>query len=36
MAVEVDCSGNQLTRLPQRLPPNTIALNVSYNNVSKG
>ncbi|XP_074116172.1 protein halfway-like [Cotesia typhae] len=34
MAVEVDCSGNQLTRLPQRLPPNTIALNVSYNNIT--
>lgn len=33
LAVNVDCSGIQLTELPDKLPRNTIALNVSYNNV---
>ncbi|KYM76611.1 Protein halfway [Atta colombica] len=32
-AVSVDCSGMQLTELPEKLPQNTIALNISYNNV---
>ncbi|KAM0737008.1 Protein halfway [Formica fusca] len=33
-AVNVDCSGMQLTELPEKLPQNTIALNVSYNNIT--
>lgn len=33
LAVNVDCSGMQLPELPEKLPRNTIALNVSYNNV---
>ncbi|XP_015122047.1 protein halfway [Diachasma alloeum] len=34
LAVNVDCTGMQLTELPDRLPRNTIALNVSYNNIT--
>ncbi|KAL2715101.1 protein halfway isoform X2 [Vespula squamosa] len=34
LAVNVDCSGIQLTELPDKLPRNTIALNVSYNNIT--
>ncbi|KAK0160382.1 hypothetical protein PV328_007796 [Microctonus aethiopoides] len=34
LAVNVDCSGIQLSELPDRLPRNTIALNVSYNNIT--
>ncbi|XP_012272897.1 protein halfway isoform X2 [Orussus abietinus] len=34
LAVNVDCSGIQLTELPEKLPRNTIALNVSYNNIT--
>lgn len=34
LAVEVDCTGNQLTELPQTLPHHTIALNVSNNNIT--
>ncbi|XP_051173191.1 protein halfway isoform X2 [Leptopilina boulardi] len=34
LAVNVDCGGIQLTELPEKLPPNTIALNVSYNNIT--
>ncbi|XP_012235587.1 protein halfway isoform X2 [Linepithema humile] len=33
-AVNVDCSGMQLTELPEKLPQNTISLNVSYNNIT--
>ncbi|XP_011154131.1 protein halfway isoform X1 [Harpegnathos saltator] len=33
-AVYVDCSGIQLTELPEKLPRNTITLNVSYNNIT--
>lgn len=34
LAVNVDCGGIQLTELPEKLPRNTIALNVSYNNIT--
>ncbi|XP_058800270.1 protein halfway isoform X2 [Phymastichus coffea] len=34
MAVNVDCSNNQLTQLPKKLPRNTVKLNVSYNNIT--
>lgn len=34
LAVNVDCSGIQITELPEKLPRNTIALNVSYNNIT--
>lgn len=33
-AVNVDCSGMQLTDLPEKLPQNTISLNVSFNNIT--
>ncbi|XP_031781227.1 protein halfway isoform X1 [Nasonia vitripennis] len=33
-AVRVDCSNIQLIQLPEKLPRNTIALNVSYNNIT--
>ncbi|XP_020295692.1 protein halfway isoform X2 [Pseudomyrmex gracilis] len=33
-AVNVDCSGMQLTELPKKLPQNTISLNVSCNNIT--
>ncbi|KAK4872493.1 hypothetical protein RN001_014522 [Aquatica leii] len=33
-ALFVNCSGLQLTSLPPVLPPNTIALNISNNNIS--
>ncbi|RVE45761.1 hypothetical protein evm_009609 [Chilo suppressalis] len=32
--VAVDCSHRHLRHLPTHLPPNTVKLNVSYNNVS--
>lgn len=35
LAVEVDCTGNQITELPETLPHNTIFLNVSNNNVTR-
>lgn len=35
LVVNVDCSGIQITELPEKLPRNTIALNVSCNNVRK-
>lgn len=34
-AVMVDCSGKQLTEMPTKLPPNTIALNISNNNITE-
>lgn len=34
LVVIVDCAGRQLTSLPSPLPANTIALNISNNNVS--
>lgn len=33
-AVFVNCSGLQLSSLPEILPPNTIALNISNNNIT--
>lgn len=34
-AAKVDCSNKNLTVLPEKLPTNTICLNVSNNNVSR-
>lgn len=34
-AVKVDCSGKQMTEMPTNLPPNTIALNISNNNITE-
>lgn len=34
-AVLVDCSGKQMTEMPTKLPPNTIALNISNNNITE-
>ncbi|XP_063825982.1 protein halfway [Ostrinia nubilalis] len=33
--VAVDCSQRHLTEMPTNLPPNTVKLNVSYNNTTK-
>nr|CAD7461528.1 unnamed protein product [Timema tahoe] len=33
-SVQVDCSGQRLTELPELLPNNTVHLNISNNNVS--
>lgn len=32
--VAVDCSGRHLKEMPTDLPPNTVKLNVSYNNIT--
>lgn len=34
VSVQVDCSNSQLTALPPTLPPNTIFLNVTNNNIT--
>lgn len=33
--IEVHCSNSYLSNLPERLPENTVKLNVSNNNVSE-